>query len=257
MAVLQRVTMLFPRIKSIQSKIYNYALQRYNCIPREKILVLGDSHANVFTHKDIQSFFANYSFYVVAVGGATVSGLQNPNSKTQALPIFMRRIKKSKAKTIIILLGEVDTGFVIWYRAEKHQAPVDEMLGSALRNYQNLLEQLSKTHRIICISTPLPTIRDGQNWGQIANTRKDIKATQLQRTKLTIQFNSHMQSFCQEIGITYLNFDNISINKNGVVDTKLINKNDADHHYNQDVYASMIINELKGCIESSKDTQTA
>jgi hypothetical protein len=228
-----------------------YVRYRYKKLFCEEILVLGDSHASIFSHKCIRSFFSSYVFNVVSVGGATVSGLQNPNSKTQALPIFIDQVKKSKAKTIIISLGEVDTGFVIWYRAEKYQAQVSEMLDNACRNYQELLSILSKTHRVICISTPLPTIRDGQDWGDIANARKDVKATQLQRTNLTIQFNRNIQEFCKMSAITYLDFDDESIGRNGLVDGKLLNQNTADHHYDSHAYAEMIIQKLKMCIEQS------
>jgi len=82
----------------------------------DEILVLGDSHAKVFSNRLFKSSFPTYFFNIVKVAGATVSGLKNPNPKTQALPIFLHGIKNSKAATTIILIGEVDTGFVIWHR---------------------------------------------------------------------------------------------------------------------------------------------
>ena len=85
----------------------------------EEILVIGDSHVDIFKHKDLRRQFNKLFFNVCSVGGATVSGLVNPNSTTQALPRFRKAIKSSKAKTTIVNLGEVDTGFVIWYRAQK------------------------------------------------------------------------------------------------------------------------------------------
>jgi hypothetical protein len=237
------------RVKSLLRKIYNYSVTIYKKPFCEEIIVLGDSHVNVFKAKTIISCFHSYFINVVCVSGATVSGLENPRSKTQALPIFMNRIKNSKAKTAIVMLGEVDTGFVIWYRADKYKTPVSEMLEKALINYQKLLTTLSRTFRVICISTPLPTIKDGLYWGEVANARKDIKATQLQRTRLTIQFNKRMQDFCKKNGISYLSFDEESIGEDGLVDSRLINSNSADHHYKRDVYAEMIINKLKKAVE--------
>ncbi|WP_201766594.1 SGNH/GDSL hydrolase family protein [Picosynechococcus sp. NKBG15041c] len=140
--------------------------------------------------------FPWYFFNVVSVGGATASGLENPNSITQAFSIFKTNLENSKAKIVIVLLGEVDTGFVIWYRSEKYNTKVEEMLDKALKNYQDFLLFLSKRYQVICLSTPLPTIKDGQNHGQVANLRKDIKASQRDKTQLTIQFNKSMKRFC-------------------------------------------------------------
>ena len=119
---------------------------------RREILVIGDSHAGVFNAPAFRTNFKRTFFNVVDVGGATVSGLTNPNSQTQALPIFLDAIQKSKAPITIVLLGEVDTGFVIWHRAEKYKASISEMLKQAAQNYQDLLFKLSDKSQIICIS---------------------------------------------------------------------------------------------------------
>ena len=220
--------------------------QKHAC---KEILVLGDSHALIFSNRSFRMAFPYYYFNVVSVGGATISGLENPNSKTQALPIFMDNLKTSTAETIIILLGEVDTGFVIWYRSEKYGVSVSEMMDNALRNYQDFLLLLSKEHQVICVSTPLPTIKDGQDWGEIANARRGVETSQIDRTKLTLRFNNHMKEFCRINKIGYLNFDNESIGEAGVVSSKLLNKNPNDHHYEPRAYINMIIPKLKKCIE--------
>lgn len=231
------------------NKVFNFLLLYLKKIYIKEILVLGDSHAAVFSHETISSSFPNYIFNIISVPGATVSGLENPNSKTQAFQIFADNIKLSKAKITIVLLGEVDTGFVIWYRSEKYKTSVSEMLEKALENYQNLLLLLKKTSRVICISTPLPTIKDGQVWGEIANARREIKATQLQRTELTIKFNNLMKSFCSGNKITYLSLDEDSIGENGLVRNGLLNSNPASHHYSKHFYAEMIIKKLEKVIK--------
>jgi hypothetical protein len=58
-----------------------------------------------------------------------------------------------------------------------------------------------------------------------------------------------MQDFCKKNAITYLDFDDESIGYNGLVDSKFLNQNPADHHYDSYAYAEMIIQKLKGCIE--------
>lgn len=241
--------MIIKIFKSLFLKVHRNLYRHYRKLFCEEIIVIGDSHANVFNHNLFLHDFPGYVFSVCSVGGATVSGLENPNSKTQALPLFINCVKKSKAKIIILLLGEVDTGFVIWYRAEKYKTQVSKYLDKAWDNYQQLLSMLSKTHQVVCISTPLPTIRDGQDWGEIANARKNVKATQLQRTKLTIEFNNGMRNFCEKNTITYLSFDEEAIGKDGLVNSSLLSENPNDHHYAMNVYAEIIITKLKQCIE--------
>lgn len=215
----------------------------------KEVLVLGDSHVNVFDCATFKKVFPDCFFNVVAVGGATVSGLQNPKSKTQAMPIFLKNIKKTKAKHIIVQLGEVDTGFVIWHRAEKYGVPVDEMLYQAVNNYQGLLKKLYAKAKVICISAPLPTIKDNQDRGEVANLRKSIKATQKERTELTVRFNHLIQSFCEKEKIIYLSFDRESLGPDGVVSSKLLNSNSDDHHYERWQYAEMITGKLKEVLD--------
>lgn len=241
-------TMISKDIRLTLSNSKKIILKLKKLVCRE-VLVLGDSHAGIFSESRIRAAFPFYFFNVVSVAGATVSGLENPNSKTQALPIFINNLKRSKANTIIVLLGEVDIGFVIWYRSEKYKTEVSEMLDNALKNYQKFLLLLSKEHRVICLSAPFPTIKDGQDWGEIANARRDVKALQIDRTKLTIRFNKSINEFCQNNKIEYLDFDDESIGKDGLVDIRLLNKNPADHHYEPRTYIKMIIPKLKRCIK--------
>ena len=108
-----------------------------------RYLVLGDSHAQVFKNHMFKVCYPFTSFDVCDVGGATVSGLDNPHSKTDTLKIFRKKLKNSKKlNKIIFLIGEVDTGFVIWYRAEKYGASINKQI--VVNNEQELLSVLSK-----------------------------------------------------------------------------------------------------------------
>lgn len=204
------------------------------------VLVLGDSHASVFSSEKITALLPGYSFEVTSVGGATVSGLQNPNAVTQAMPQFMSALEKTTATTVIVMLGEVDTGFVIWYRAQKYGTPISQMLQLAIANYQKLLKDIALTHQVICISTPLPTIRDGMDWGEVANLRKEVRASLADRTLLTKKFNDLMERFCISEGISYLNFDNLSTDDSGNIKESLRNSDPGDHHYDSTAHALMI-----------------
>jgi hypothetical protein len=204
------------------------------------VVVLGDSHASVFNSETLRLLLPEYTFEVTSVGGATVSGLKNPNAVTQAMPQFTAALEASTANTVIVMLGEVDTGFVIWHRAQKYGNEVSQMLQLAVDNYQKLLEDIKQTHHVVCISTPLPTIRDGMDWGEVANLRKEVTATLAERTRLTIEFNKLMEIFCARQGISHINMDSLSMDDSGCLKESLRNSDPSDHHYDLSAHARMI-----------------
>lgn len=213
-----------------------------------EILVLGDSHSPVFNHPLFKEKFPNLFFNVLTVIGATASGLENPNSTTQAYPVFREAVGQTAAQQVIVMLGEVDTGFVIWYRAEKHQESVAAMMDKAITSYSRFLTELKMRFEVVCISAPLPTIQDGNDWGDVANARREVTASQLERTALTLEFNRIMQRFCAQNGIRYIMLDDLSLGEHGIVKTDLLNSDSSDHHYDQDQYSRLLVEGLTGVI---------
>jgi len=235
----------YPLLRHTMSKLFRSGrVLLYRCTRRTEILVIGDSHARVFDNAKFKHAFPQYFFNVVSISGASASGLENPNSKTQTLPIIMANLSSSKANIVIALLGEVDAGFVIWYRAEKHHSPLTTTFDKAVHNYQNLLCKIAERSRTICISAPLPTIQDGNDWGKVANERRHVKATQLQRTELTLEFNQRIQAFCKANAIEYIPLDQESLGKDGLINPYLLNPDTNDHHYDGAKYADLIIGKL-------------
>ncbi len=213
---------------------------------REEILVLGDSHTSIFKHKAIRSCVSNSFFNVINIGGATASGLTNPNSKTQAYQRFREALADTKAKRVIVMLGEVDTGFIIWYRAKKYHESVETVMARTIQNYTDfLLEIQSRQVSVLCISTPLPTIKDDAEWGDVATARKEISATQIERTDLTLRFNMQIEAFCDSHGIGFINLDAASLGPHGTVDPRLLNSNPNDHHYEAAAFAKLLIDPLR------------
>lgn len=224
------------------SRIYRHI---FPLIKNETLLVLGDSHAAVFDHWWFRLSFPTKAFETCIVGGATASGLENPNSRTQAGALFDEALNKRRYdKRIIVLLGEVDTGFVIWYRAEKYHASVSEMLTQAVTNYTRLLTKIKQYGSPIVISTPLPTIQDNTTWGEVANLRRKIHATQLERTILTLQFNQAVKQFCNDNGISFVSLDAESLGRDGLVNPQLKNRDPCNHHYDSFRYARLLSRKL-------------
>lgn len=207
---------------------------------------MGDSHTAIFSDPEFRSFVSkNYICCLETVGGATISGLTNPNSKTNAQALFENAFQQIQPDVLVTQLGEVDTGFVIWYRAEKYRTSVTKMLETCIKNYKEFLTRYKAKEKTVVISAPLPTIRDDQDWGEIANLRREITATQKERTALTIEFNTRMSLLAKEIDVIHINLDNESMGADGLVAEFLLNDDVNDHHYSRQTYLQMLMKHLK------------
>ena len=217
---------------------------------QETLHCIGDSHVQNFRYLAQEYLLPRTNLRFCVVQGATNMGLANPHSQTQAMPIFMGYLKKvSLGDYIVFCLGEVDCGFVIWYRADKYGTSVMEQFELSLNNYFELidkyLEKVTPLKVIVC-STPLPTIPDHQLVrGEVANKRLSISATQKQRTELTIEYNRRLQDFCKERGLQYLDLDHEVLDKrSGLVSEEFLNKDPLNHHLETEKLATLIVNKL-------------
>lgn len=211
------------------------------------VYVIGDSHCEVFNYINNEKKIKT-KFIVKSVPGATALGLVNPNSKTNALKefeIFLENI--NKRSRLIILIGEVDTGFLIWYRNQKLGLSIESQLNASLYNLESFIakQKLKGFHDIVLLSVPLPSIIDNQSWGEIANARKDVKASQIERTKLTLQYNLKLKSLAERIKTGYINLDNYLLNKQtDIIKQLFLNPDPNDHHLNNEEYSKIIIDAL-------------
>jgi len=214
-----------------------------------RVLVIGDSHARIFNNYRFLFLLPRVHFHVAAKGGATASGLATPASKTQAYQLFRKALDEVPRDRVVVQLGEVDTGYVIWYRARKHQASVEEMFGRAVKTYSDFLLEVAATGRALVVSAPLPTIADDNDWGIVADLRKEVTVPQRQRTDLTLAFNREMEAFCRGHGIDYLNLDADCLGPDGIVRADLMNPNPLDHHYHKGRYVRLVARRLRPWFE--------
>ena len=248
------------RFKQIISKM----LQQYNRIlfnsrwiaernSEKHVLCLGDSHTRVFRYIAKHSLAKREKmplrFDVVSVVGATAQGIANPNSKTNAFAIFRRRLSSVKSwQYVFLLLGEVDCGFVIWYRAQKYEENIQTQLTYSVDNYCNFIQQVKATvgTNVFVISAPLPTIADNQAMGEVANARKEVKATQSERSDLTIEFNRLLRERCHTLGVGFIDVTSAQRDpSNGLIHQRFINPDGLDHHLNNAEYSHLILKEIR------------
>ncbi|MEC4891521.1 MAG: hypothetical protein SAL07_24120 [Oscillatoria sp. PMC 1051.18] len=232
--------------KIYYSRVYQQILK----ITGSKVIhCLGDSHIKIFEYISRENFWFHTRFKFSLVQGGTAMGLGHPKSKTQAIKVFSEYLQKvPKNDWLLFCLGEVDCGFVIWYRAEKYGVSVEEQFEYSLENYLNFLDELDKQgfKNIIISSVPLPTIIDDQDWGEVAKLRRSIKTSLQQRTALTRQYNRHLQNYCEKRDWFFLDFESEILDpETGTVAHQYRHPNPLDHHLNAETVAPIIIHKIK------------
>jgi hypothetical protein len=188
------------------------------------------------------------------VSGATAQGLVNPRSKTNAMPIFSRRLAAARPWQVLCSqLGEVDCGFVIWYRAEQHGVSVESQLERSLGGYVALLDR-ARRHglgRTLVISAPPPTIPDDQQRGDVARARETVSASVRDRTELTVEYNARLRATCAERRIGFVDVTTPILDPvTGVVDVRYLNPDPEDHHLDPHRFAPLVAERLRAALLS-------
>ncbi len=194
--------------------------------------VIGDSHVMGF--EALETYFPRYKISMCCVQGATASGLQNPHSTTLAGPIINEYVEKNvKPKdAVLVHLGEVDCGFLMWVRAERNGISIEDQTELTLSNYFSLLSKIGEiTTDVFVLSIVPQTIKDGSFIENVANLRGHISATQKERTALSIQMNRRLHGFAGQHNLRFIDLDSELIDQvTGVVKDFYLNENAADHH---------------------------
>lgn len=221
----------------------------------ETIYSLGDSHIQVFEHVREAGAWKRTKFELCIVPGATAQGCVNPNSKTDALQTYRKYLRNvPKQKTILFCLGEVDCGFVIWYRAKKYGISVAEQFNLSLANYKQFVKEIEQKgyQKIIILSTPLPTIQDDQGWGDVAKlrveqlTRKKVTVSLKERTDLTFSYNAELRAFCKKNSFVFIDLENQMLDEEtGVIKKEFLNNNPLDHHYDYARTSVLLIQKIR------------
>jgi hypothetical protein len=177
-----------------------------------RILVLGDSHSLVF--RRCNRVQKNVRFTLCVVNGATAQGVVNPNSKTDALNHFRETLKgvnPANFDYVMVNLGEVDCGFVMWFRANKHNISIDDQLSLSTTNLFNFVREellpLFDASKIIINGSVFPVIVDNNNRKFLCGARKAVTASIVERTDLTIRYNQILKTGAAENGYNYMDIN--------------------------------------------------
>jgi hypothetical protein len=216
-----------------------------------KILCLGDSHTKVFEFANQKQ--SEFQFNVSFVPGATAQGAVNPNSKTDALNIFKNTISTNIGSfdKILIMLGEVDCGFLIWVRSKKYNIDVGEQIDLSITNLctfiQNILSSYNnvKSKDIIIAAATLPTISDSTDVKYLNGARSEVDVSQLKRTEKTLLYNKKLQEICLKNEYIYIDISKNILGTNGIVKPKYLNTSAFDHHLSNSNTYGLWMKELK------------
>jgi len=213
---------------------------------RDHVVCLGDSHVGAFRDVRVPGVW----FRVTVVGGATASGILNPQSKTHSFTTFAARLGRApRWQQVLLQLGEVDCGFLIWHRAERRGLSVEEQLTRTLDSYATFIARIASMgfRRVMVLSVPLPTISDlPSEWGgKVANLRKEVTATKAERTKLTLRFNSELCERCDAVGVTFVDVTTGHFDPStGLVDPRFLRDTNLNHHLADGPYTELLSTEL-------------
>lgn len=202
----------------------------------KRVLILGDSHAGVFKYANTIPD-EDFVFDGLIIGGATAQGAINPNGKSNALNIFKDALNKKATNFdyIMIMLGEVDCGFVIWYYSEKFNVSIDDQLNRSINNLTEFIRLyvLPKfnSNQIILLGAVLPTILDNCDKMFLKGARSDICANLEQRINLTFRYNGMLREVSKKLGVKYCDISKaIYDDKTKKVKSVYLNENPHDHH---------------------------
>jgi hypothetical protein len=207
------------------------------------LLALGDSHLFALRLAADLGLLNTGENHFCIVPGATAVGLRNPNSATNALTIFREfAASHSRSCRVIVQLGEVDCGFVVWWRLQKYGETVERQIEESLAAYRGfLLELRAMGFERICLSgASLPTIRNGVDFGEVANLRREIEVSLVERTRLTRRYNEKLASLAAELSFYYFDIsDGIMNDAKGVVADYFRSPDPRDHHLDKSKVAGL------------------
>lgn len=237
-------------LKRLSKFVYSFCLRCVALLlPRIVCHVIGDSHTRGYRLAAEKYPWYRTSFKYCTVDGASALGILNPRSKTNAMDVFSDYTinNVSSGDRVVICLGEVDCGFVIWYRSEKYQDSIANQLERSLQGYTELVMLIRQhTRHVFIASTPLPTIPDSLPVGAIAHARAEVATPILERTKLTIEYNHRLREIAKSAHSIFLDFERETLDSTtGIVRSDFLNDDPSDHHLNPTAIAPIIRLKLK------------
>lgn len=203
---------------------------------RRRLLVLGDSHALIFRDRPLRSALRTCGYVVdlVTVGGATVYGLSNPNSATNALERYRRHLLNIDERTdVLVMMGEVDCGFLAWYKVENGGGSQEAVVAEIQRRFREFVLSVRDLgpRQVFLARIPQQTIDSYDTWRGLNGQRRSVSASLQQRTELTALMNRWLSGFEAEEGFRFVDYSDTSEVDEASILPLLRPIDGSDHHY--------------------------
>ena len=210
----------------------------------EKIIVIGDSHTEVFegyTGKD-------YIFEQVRCHGATARGAISPITKTDSLKVFRNGLSTKEANRVIIELGEVDCGYLLWMKNKETGEPLLDLMNESIDRLIKFVEeevyQYFEAKDVIMMSVIPPIVEDMTDKRFLQGQRGEVNPSLDERRSLTRTWNKRLAIECSKRGWKNLNI-NPKITKDEEVISVFRNPNPWDHHLWPATTIKIVMEELE------------
>jgi hypothetical protein len=217
------------------------------------ILFFGDSHTRCYIKDGANKIQNEIKFDVCYVKGATAQGAVNPNSKTKALNRYRKTLERKNNNDydyFAIMLGEVDCGFVIWYRAKKYNKTIQEQIMLAVNNLEEFLknnvEKVFSKDKIVVVGATLPTIKDNTDKKFLNGARSNIDASLQERIDCTLKYNNHLAIMVEKNNYRYFDITKETFDQEKYcVLPHFLNKNPHDHHFDSNLVAPIFVDKFR------------
>lgn len=210
----------------------------------EKIMVIGDSHTEVF-----EGYIGkDYIFEQVRCHGATARGAISPITKTDSLKIFRNGLATKEANRVIIELGEVDCGYLLWMKNKQTGEPLLDLMNESIDRLIKFVEeevyQYFGPEDVIMMSVIPPIVEDMTDKRFLDGNRGGVNPSLAERRSLTRMWNKRLARECSARGWKNLNI-NPKITTGEEVIQQFRNPNPWDHHLWPASTIGTIIEELE------------
>lgn len=219
-----------------------------------RVLVIGDSHGGVFEYAFDHGLLAPHWLNCEIVPGATAYGLNNDASQTRGWEKFDRALRRFEHfDTVLVVLGECDCSYALWQIAAARGTAPAELLGRSLDGVRRLVGRIrdgevGRGKRVVLVGAPLPTVDDAAAARQENLLRRDIAATQRQRTELVLQFNAGLRALAAALQTGYFELSDALLDPaSGLVDRRFVACPE-DHHLSHPATAPLWAAGLRGAL---------
>jgi hypothetical protein len=148
------------------------------------------------------------------------------------------------------MLGEVDCGFVIWYRAKKYNETIQEQIMLAVNNLEKFLkndvEKVFSKDKVVVVGATLPTIKDSTDLNFLNGARSEVNVSLKERTGCTFEYNKQLAIMAKKNDYRYFDISNETFDQeNYCIFSQFLNENPYDHHFNRHSVSTFFVDKFK------------